>query len=144
VGIVMAMLVPWLVGDVVFSTQLVNRAVAENGELRTLSPAMSLAAVYGDGIANAIEPLKRLPYGSRVAVLAEDGVATGHRLAYWAAPSIVLVERPQQAEFIVVLGRGAEIVNVKTLRTRDTHELINVRLLDSWIGGGWFFARIHD
>jgi len=140
---ILAVILPWILSDLCFSIQLTRRAAAEARTLRTQSERERIAAVYGDAAADAVEWLEVIPIGSRVCVLADDGVTTGHRLAYLAAPNVVLVARPADAEYIVLLGGGGKLVDDQTLQATGEEASVAVKVVARWRGGA-LLERARD
>ena len=136
-----ATLIPWFAGDVLFSTQLVRRAQAE-GALSGLDSDEAIRAVYGNDIATAAEWLQIIPVGSRVSVIAADGVAAAHRLAYLAAPHVVLVDQPHKADYIVLMGDRTSLIGESTLLLIETKEQLPIRVIERWNGGA-LVERVH-
>lgn len=128
-------LVPWIIGDAVFSTQLARRALAESGSLRGLPQEKAIRAVYGDSLGLAAEWIEILPIGSRVCVISSDATTASHRLAYLAAPHMIPADRPQDADFIVMLDGNAHLQDERTLVLSESGERLPVRIVERWPGG---------
>lgn len=134
-AVVACMLIPWIIGDAIFSTEIARRAIAESQSLRGLPPEKAIRAVYGDSLGLAAEWLQILPVGSYVCVITDDGTTASHRLAYLAAPHMVPVDRPQDAEFIVLLDGNAHLQDERTLVLSGSGEGVPVRIIERWPGG---------
>ncbi len=139
----LAVLIPWIIGDTLFSAQLTRQAAAEAGVLRGMEPERAIRTVYGDELGLAAEWLQIIPRGSRVLVLARDGVTAAHRLAYLAAPRMVPVIDPESADYVVLLDGNATLLNDGTLRLTDSKKELRVRIIERWSGGA-LLERLPD
>lgn len=128
-------LIPWIIGDTLFSAQLTRQAAAEEGVLHGMEPEQAVRTVYGDALGLASEWLQIIPRGSRVLVVAKDGVTAAHRLAYLAAPRMVPVINPDEADYIVLLDGNATLLNDSTVKLTDSKQELPVRVLERWPGG---------
>ena len=143
-GLVIAMAIPWVAGDLVFTPQLFDRAMAEAEAHRNRDERSSYAAAYDDATVAACDALLSRPIASKVAVISENTITVGHRLAYLAAPHMVLAEKPEDADFIVVLGSAASgSADKLAIRRSDTNEPLTVRMVQQWPGGSLLERTEH-
>lgn len=131
---VIAGAIPWFAGDLVFTPQLFDRAEEEVNAYRVLDERSSYAAAYDEATVAASDAIMKLPIGTRVAVLSENATTTGHRMAYLAAPHMVLVEKPEDADYFVMLGNCASADKLTVLRS-DNNEPLPVGMIHRWSDG---------